>query len=231
MDILSRTNLLVNDLPSQEKKVAKYILNNYQHVPRQTIHELACKAGVSSPTVSRLVKRMGINSFSEFKLRILESNTEKIFTDMHTELNSSVITTLQLIIDKINLQEIKIFQNQILSAKRILIYIKSDNITIGKKIQRFMFENNIPVVFLTEEKLEDLSNESDSLILTIGTADRVNWQFLKYIEDKSLQYLIISNAVPRAFSPNAILSKLNSIEIDFDLFVLIFIELIINEIT
>ncbi|MFD2878869.1 hypothetical protein ACFTAO_27530 [Paenibacillus rhizoplanae] len=51
--MISQIELVLNELPESEKKVAEYILANAKEVMHMSIHELAAKAVASSAAVVR----------------------------------------------------------------------------------------------------------------------------------------------------------------------------------
>lgn len=56
-----------DDMPSQQKKLCRYISTNCQSVYLMTIGELSTKAEVGRATVMRLLDRLQYKSFSDFK--------------------------------------------------------------------------------------------------------------------------------------------------------------------
>jgi len=53
-----------------EKKVASYILQNFNTIPSLSIQELAARAGSSTGAVMRLIKEIGYDSYTDFKFDI-----------------------------------------------------------------------------------------------------------------------------------------------------------------
>ncbi len=61
---------VMNDLPTSERKVAQFILDNPKHFVGLSITELAEESGTSAAGVVRLCKRLRMSGFRELKLRI-----------------------------------------------------------------------------------------------------------------------------------------------------------------
>ncbi len=53
-----------------EKKIAKYIINHYDHVVDMTVGELAIASGASEASVSRFCKRIGVKGFHHLKISL-----------------------------------------------------------------------------------------------------------------------------------------------------------------
>ena len=54
-------------LPSAERKVADFILENSERATRMVINEIAEAAGVSVPSVTRLARKLGYSGFLDFR--------------------------------------------------------------------------------------------------------------------------------------------------------------------
>lgn len=59
-------------LRKSEQRVADYVLTHEHVCSRITLEELACRSGVSQPTVMRFVKALGYESFKAFKYQLME---------------------------------------------------------------------------------------------------------------------------------------------------------------
>ena len=57
-------------LPSAERKVADFILDNPDRAMRMVINEIAEAAGVSVPSVTRLARRLGYKGFLDFRVAL-----------------------------------------------------------------------------------------------------------------------------------------------------------------
>ncbi|MNO57115.1 putative HTH-type transcriptional regulator YbbH [compost metagenome] len=106
--VISQIELVLNELPESEKKVAEYILANAKEVMHMTIHELAKKAEASSAAVVRFCRSLGIDSFPTLKIRLsAEVENTQYVGYFDVESNESVHS----IIDKMLSNTILTFQN------------------------------------------------------------------------------------------------------------------------
>lgn len=92
-DVFSRLRMGIEDLPSQQKQICAYLLENYQKAAFYTVEELAKESKTSPATVVRVVKRLGYGSYKEL--------IEK-FQAIVTSTNSSVWWELEQVIDDKN---------------------------------------------------------------------------------------------------------------------------------
>ncbi len=75
-----------NNFSISEKKVAEYVLKNPGEVPFQSVYDLARSIGVSVPTVTRMTKKIGYQSFKKFKVE-LAVDTSSTIVDIYSEIN------------------------------------------------------------------------------------------------------------------------------------------------
>ncbi|WP_455381052.1 MurR/RpiR family transcriptional regulator, partial [Salinispira pacifica] len=91
-----------DSLSEAEEKVASFVLAD----PRQALHfnvaELARRSGVSKAAVVRFCRRIGADSFSEFKLRlardVFRSSDDRFLPDLELESNTSAATVVKGVI-------------------------------------------------------------------------------------------------------------------------------------
>ena len=89
IDLVSRIQRIDGDLSPAERRVAAAVAADYDAATRMTISDLANRAGVSQPSVTRFCRSVGCASFSEFKVRLATTlavaavylKTDRIFHD------------------------------------------------------------------------------------------------------------------------------------------------------
>ena len=70
IDLVSRIQCVEADLSPAERQVAEAVRADFEGATRTTIAELALKAGVSQPTISRFCRSLGCASFNQFKMEL-----------------------------------------------------------------------------------------------------------------------------------------------------------------
>jgi RpiR family transcriptional regulator, carbohydrate utilization regulator len=89
IDLISRLQRIEGDLSPAERRLAETVASDYEATTRMTISELANRAGVSQPSVTRFCRSVGCASFGEFKLRLATTltvaavylRTDRVFED------------------------------------------------------------------------------------------------------------------------------------------------------
>lgn len=96
-DVLQDLKENYNQLTGSQKKIGKYVLDNYRKVAFMSAIELAEKVGVSDATIIRFARSIGFSGFAEFKNHIREGI--KNFDPPYKRLSQS----LDILNDKNNL--------------------------------------------------------------------------------------------------------------------------------
>ncbi|WP_417691311.1 MurR/RpiR family transcriptional regulator [Roseibium sp.] len=73
MDILARLQAEHEQLSQAEKRIADILLNDFDFAVNASIVELAERAEVSPPTVTRFCRRMGCQNFADFKVQLAKT--------------------------------------------------------------------------------------------------------------------------------------------------------------
>jgi DNA-binding MurR/RpiR family transcriptional regulator len=89
IDLVSRLQRIEGDLSAAERRVAAAVAAHYEATTRMTIGDLAERAGVSQPSVTRFCRSVGCASFSDFKVRLATTltvaavylRTDRVFDD------------------------------------------------------------------------------------------------------------------------------------------------------
>lgn len=89
IDLVSRIQRVEGDLSAAERRVAAAVAADYDATTRITIGDLARRAGVSQPSVTRFCRSVGCSSFGEFKVRLATTlavaavylRTDRVFDD------------------------------------------------------------------------------------------------------------------------------------------------------
>jgi RpiR family carbohydrate utilization transcriptional regulator len=75
IDLVSRIERVEAELSPAERRVAEVVRQDFRAATRLTIAELAARAGVSQPTVTRFCRSVGSSSFNDFKIQLATTMT------------------------------------------------------------------------------------------------------------------------------------------------------------
>jgi RpiR family carbohydrate utilization transcriptional regulator len=99
IDLVSRIQRIEADLSPAERRIAETVAQDYEAATRMTISDLASRAGVSQPSVTRFCRSVGCVSFGEFKVRLATTltvasaylRTDRVFDDNTGQIASLVM--------------------------------------------------------------------------------------------------------------------------------------------
>jgi DNA-binding MurR/RpiR family transcriptional regulator len=99
IDLVSRIQRIEDELSPAERRVAEAVAADYEATTLLTIGDLASRAGVSQPSVTRFCRSVGCSSFGEFKVRLATTLTvaavylrsDRVFDDDAGQLAKSVM--------------------------------------------------------------------------------------------------------------------------------------------
>lgn len=134
IDIVSRLQRLDQDLSPAERRVADIVTSDYEAATRMTIAELAGRADVSQPTVTRFCRSLGCASFTEFKISLATTLTvasaylksERVFNDDAGQIAHTVMLraagAVRECLDQIDTSVIGKAIDSLAASRRIDIY-------------------------------------------------------------------------------------------------------------
>ncbi len=98
----------IRDLSPSERHVVDYILENYQDVCNMGIVELGEKSFTSTTTVKRLCRKLGIDSYTNFRMMISAAKDDYMHQDILQSKASPVgrVDTIAGVIEKISQQNV-----------------------------------------------------------------------------------------------------------------------------
>jgi RpiR family carbohydrate utilization transcriptional regulator len=134
IDIVSRLQRADPQLSLAERQVAGVITSDYEAATRMTIADLAAKAKVSQPTVTRFCRSLGCTSFADFKISLARTLTvasaylksNRVFSDDAGQLTNYVmmnaVAAVRECLDQIDTATIAQAIDALSASRRIDIY-------------------------------------------------------------------------------------------------------------
>lgn len=212
-NVLEIINKNYNSFSRSNKKIAKYILKNYDLIPLRNLNELKEEIGVSEATISRFSKILGYKNFNSFQ-KDFEQFTEKnhlsfeeIKSNLQKEDENFLFSELSNSLDTLNVLYSKELEEKLKEASKLLN--SSKNIFIlgsrtSKSSALFLyymlreFSNN---VFLLENSNDDISfklngsDENDILIaISYSKYTKLTYEILKYFKKQNSKVISITDS-------------------------------------
>lgn len=212
-NVLDKIKENYNSFSRSNKKIAKYILKNYDLIPLRNLNELKEEIGVSEATISRFSKILGYKNFNLFQ-KDFEQFTKKnhlsfeeIKSNLQKEDENFLFSELSNSLDTLNVLYSKELEEKLKEASKLLN--SSKNIFIlgsrtSKSSALFLyymlreFSNN---VFLLENSNDDISfklngsDENDILIaISYSKYTKFTYEILKYFKKQNSKVVSITDS-------------------------------------
>ena len=193
------------DFTPLEKEVIKFIKNNPEVVNNITITQFSDLIFVSSATISRALKKLGFDGFSEFKYKLNEiinaSITNNLIskednTSQFIELLNNLKTTL-LSVDRSSVEQ---FNNQIKSKQNIAVFGVGASSWIAQDLSRRLFmlgynANSRSDWDELEWQAKNLTSDDLAIIISLSGETKQLVSYVKELKRKNV-FIILIVAMP-----------------------------------
>lgn len=199
------------DLSVQEKKVAKYIIDNYQQSILLSSSELAQQAGVSNTAVIRFAKDLGFHGFLEYRKEIRKEYTpnQRVYASiplmdresdyLHTYFRS-LDSDLQHFFSHLPLEPLSEMANKIINCSRLYIVGCGSDEVVVHFLKNYLNVMGISCVAVTEEglalreKMFQLSADDCVLIISFPTITESELWVSRYAARQKAALLAITDS-------------------------------------
>jgi RpiR family transcriptional regulator, carbohydrate utilization regulator len=134
IDLVSRMMRVQDELSPAERRVSQAVRQDFEAATRLTIADLAGRAGVSQPTVTRFCRSVGCASFGEFKIKLATTMTvaaaylksDRLFSDDIGQLAQSVMMraagTVRETLDQLDTAALGAAIDVLAASRRVDVY-------------------------------------------------------------------------------------------------------------
>lgn len=134
IDLVSRIERVESELSPAGRRVAEVVRQDFRAATRLTIAELAARAGVSQPTVTRFCRSVGSSSFNDFKIQLATTMTvaavyltsDRVFGDDVGQLAQAVMmhaaNAVREGLDQLDTGALSMAIDRLAASRRIDIY-------------------------------------------------------------------------------------------------------------
>lgn len=173
-------------LPSAERRVADFILDNPEQAMHMVINEIADAAKVSVPSVTRLAKRLGYKGFLQFRVALAggvaaQGGTQKISPITHSDSDFEVIdklcgysiASLEETCRNIKKDELCAAAKGIATRSRVFVYCRS--VIIAQDAAMSFLRAGIPAVPLCDESSVNVYSRqfcADDVLLVLNSHNK-----------------------------------------------------------
>ena len=126
--IIEITESIAENLTQTEKSIVKYINQNETKLSRMSIVDIAFETFSSPSTVSRAIRKCGINGFNELRYKLMRPNTDRAIVSINEIMNKSLIEA-EVLLERISLQNLLEIVRRIELAKDSRVYVLARGLT------------------------------------------------------------------------------------------------------
>ena len=126
--IIEITESIAENLTQTEKSIVKYINQNETKLSRMSIVDIAFETFSSPSTVSRAIRKCGINGFNELRYKLMRPNTDRAIVSINEIMNKSLIEA-EVLLERISLQNLLEIVRRIELEKDSRVYVLARGLT------------------------------------------------------------------------------------------------------
>lgn len=186
-DIIATLQKQLSELSRSEQRIAEIVFEDKQFAVNASIIELAARADVSPPTVTRFCRRLGCNSFSEFKVRLAQSafiGTRYLEPEIKVSSPQEVIdtvmgraqSTLNVLHENADPAVVEEFAEQILKAKMIYAFGSGGNSSLfAHEVQNRLFRLGLRVTASEDHSMQLMTASTlgeDDMVIGLSISGR-----------------------------------------------------------
>jgi RpiR family carbohydrate utilization transcriptional regulator len=188
IDLVSRIERVEARLSPAERQVAAAVQQDYEAATRLTIAELAEKAGVSQPSVTRFCRSVGCASFGDFKIRLATTLTvaaaylksDRVFSDDIGQLAQSVMmraaNAVRAALDQLDTAALGKAIDVLAASRRVDIYGQGGgSAAMAEDAKLRLFRLGIPVAAYVDghqQRMSAATLQPEDAVLAISNSGR-----------------------------------------------------------
>lgn len=203
MSIYLRIKNNFESFSKAEKRVARYILDNFLGAGKLTLHKISNEVKVGEATIFRFCKKINFDSFQDFKNELLNEineqsqiSEESFAFDIYNNIQSSIEFTIQ----NLNLNEIEEIAKKIYNSKSVFcVGVGNSAIPAESCAMRFL-RNGINATFLKDTHFQSIYlaqlSVNDIAILFSCSGDSNDMiHIAEILQDRKIPIISITSSV------------------------------------
>lgn len=150
---------IMQSLTKTEGEIIRFINNNEDRLSELSIVDIAFDTYSSPATVSRAIRKCGVNGFNELRYRLTSKTNDDEIYNMGEIINKSFIEARQ-VVDRISVTNVLNIVNCLTESKKIYVLARGLTCYVGQeftlKLQLFGFN----VIFLDDPNIMEIKTRS-----------------------------------------------------------------------
>ncbi len=126
--IIEIDSRIAENLSKTDRQIVKFINEHEKELSKMSIVDIAFETFTSPSTVSRAIRKCGINGFNELRYKLMQPNENKDLVSINEIMNKSLIEATN-VLERISLADILKIVDAIRAAKNSKIYVFARGLT------------------------------------------------------------------------------------------------------
>lgn len=223
-DLLNRIQVRFKKLSKGQKRIADYILNNYDKVAFMTAATLGDAVEVSESTVVRFANALGYGGYPKLQKALQESIKTKLTTvqrfemskemdsntDLYNKIMSQDVDNIQRTIEELDISNLRNIANDIHNAKKVYVLGLRSSSVLAQYLAfylNFAIDRVQVIPAGVLDSFDQIINLTEEDLLITITFPRYSNQTLRLVNYASEHKIPIISITDSILSPVASLSK------------------------
>ena len=167
--ILLKIKGLYSQMGGSERKIADWIISNFQEIIGLSINELASRCGCGEATIVRFSRRLGLSGYQELKLKIAQESANTVQSgmigieegdrcyDIFTKRIRDIAVALENTKSVLNPEEIEKAATVIKDARRIVIFGLGNSASIAVDAQHKFLRAGLDAIAYCDNHMQAIA--------------------------------------------------------------------------
>lgn len=186
-DIINRLRIWAADGSNAEKRLAEIVLSDIEYASKASIADLALRAGVSEPTVTRFCRALGCDGIRDFKFKlaqVLAIGGVYLFPEplVRDERDARIVgaiadgaaNAMQRVRDAIDMKTVNEVAQHVVDAGQVYVFGSGGVSSMGAvEMQNRLFRLGVPIVAHTDGQMQRMTAavcDKRSLVFAISAS-------------------------------------------------------------
>jgi DNA-binding MurR/RpiR family transcriptional regulator len=170
-DIITRLRMWSEDGSKAERRLASLVLSDLAYVSKAPIADIATRAGVSEPTVTRFTRALGCEGIRDFKYHLAQAlavggnylNAAPLHREEREErvlaaVCGNAVAAIELLRSSIDMDTVGLIADQISSARSVLSYGSGGNSSImSMELHNRLFRLGLSVIAHSDGQMQRMT--------------------------------------------------------------------------
>jgi len=170
-DIITRVRMWAEDGSKAERRLASLVLSDIDYVSKAPIADIANRAGVSEPTVTRFARALGCEGIRDFKYHLAQAlavggnylNATPVQREEREErilaaVCGNAVSAIELLRSSIDMNTVGLIADHIVAARSVLAYGSGGNSSImAMELHNRLFRLGLSVIAHSDGQMQRMT--------------------------------------------------------------------------